>query len=252
MRLILIRSILALSVCCAGAVSSHAQRSSDPPLTNNAIVKLVRAGFKEKTVIAIIRSRPATFDLQPEKLSELKRSGVIENIILVMLAQDESLVFNDDDWSGDMDLGGSGDRAIRGNQPKLPGGVDIFGGSQGSSGQTRSRGKTGSNQGESITTGSATVRILRPPSESGSAQQRLERTPTLNNESVIKLVEAGFSEGTIIKRIEDSPADFDLSRSKLDELRRRRVTDAIIAAMTAAMSDEPGSSQAAPSKTKGN
>ena len=47
---------------------------------------------------------------------------------------------------------------------------------------------------------------------------KLEKTPTLNNESVIKLVEAGFSEGTIIKRIEDSPAEFDLSTAKLVEL----------------------------------
>jgi hypothetical protein len=107
----------------------------------------------------------------------------------------------------------------------------------------------GSNQGETNTTGSATVRILRPPTETGGAQRRLERTPTLNNESVIKLVEAGFSEGTIIKRIEDSPVDFDLSTIKLDELRRRRVTEAIIIAMTAAMSDELDPKQIAPAKT---
>ena len=97
----------------------------------------------------------------------------------------------------------------------------------------------GGNEAETTTTGSATVRILRPPIRSlAAASLKLEKTPTLNNESVIKLVEAGFSEGTIIKRIEESPADFDLSTAKLLELRRRRVTDAIIAAMTAAMSDE--------------
>jgi hypothetical protein len=107
----------------------------------------------------------------------------------------------------------------------------------------------GSNQGETTTTGSATVRILRPPTEAGDAQQKLERTPTLNNESVIKLVEAGFSEGTIIRRIEDSPADFDLSRTKVDELRKRRVTEPIITAMTAAMSDESEPKQIAPART---
>ena len=57
-------------------------------------------------------------------------------------------------------------------------------------------------------------------------------------------MEAGFSEGTIIKRIEDSPAEFDLSPPKLIELRKRRVTDAIITAMTAAM-DDSGSKTAA-------
>jgi hypothetical protein len=80
---------------------------------------------------------------------------------------------------------------------------------------------------------------------------KMEKTPTLNNESVIKLVEAGFSEGTIIKRIEESPAEFDLSAAKLLELRRRRVTDPIIAAMTAAMSDESEPRSTSPTRTKG-
>lgn len=103
-----------------------------------------------------------------------------------------------------------------------------------------------------MTTGSATVRILRPPAEAGGgAQARLEKTPTLTNDSVIKLVEAGFSEGTIIKRIEDSPAEFDLSSAKLEELRRRRVTEAIIVAMTDAMGGESGSKQTTPGRTKG-
>ena len=65
-----------------------------------------------------------------------------------------------------------------------------------------------------------------------------EDAETLNNEGVIRLVEAGFSEGTIIKRIEESPVDFDLSPAKLDELHKSRVTDPIIAAMAAAMGDD--------------
>jgi len=52
------------------------------------------------------------------------------------------------------------------------------------------------------------------------------------------LVEAGFSEGTIIKRIEGSPVNFDLSPAKIEELHKKRVTDSIIAAMTAAMGDK--------------
>lgn len=80
---------------------------------------------------------------------------------------------------------------------------------------------------------------------------KLEKIPTLDNEAVIKLVEAGFSEGTIIKRIEDSPADFDLSAAKVAELRRRRVPDTVITAMTSAMSEEPGLRKGT-SKTKGN
>ena len=90
-----------------------------------------------------------------------------------------------------------------------------------------------------MTTGSATVRILKPPAEEGGGgAARLEKTPTLNNDSIIQLVEAGFSEGTIVKRIEGSPVEFDLSPDKLADLRKHRVTDPIIAAMTTAMSDD--------------
>jgi hypothetical protein len=82
------------------------------------------------------------------------------------------------------------------------------------------------------------VRILRPTTEGGGTP-KLEKTPTLTNDSIVELVEAGFSEGTIVRRIENAPADFDLSPPKLAELRKRRVSDRIIAAMTAAMSDDP-------------
>jgi len=246
---ILIRLMLLMAVCCSAALSSPAQRSPQPPLTNAAVVKLVRAGFKEKTVIAIIRNRPSSFNLDPDRLIDLKRNGVSENIILAMLAQEESFVLADDDWTNDSNFGSDRTRAIERSPQERSGSTEIFGGTQGSTGQTRSRGMNGSSEGQTTTTGSATVRILRPPTEAGGSQARLERTPTLNNESIIKLVEAGFSEGTIIKRIEDSPVDFDLSLTKLDELRRRRVTEAIITAMTAAMSDESAPKQTGPAKT---
>ncbi len=244
MRAIVGKLLLITAICCSASLSSLAQQSYEAPLTNAAVVKLVRAGFKEKTVITIIHSRPNRFNLEPDKLIELKRSGVSENIILAMLAQDESFAFSGDDWSADSMLRGSmkpGERDSNGQS----GGSEVFGSGSSSSGQTRGRGQDGGGQGETMTTGSATVRILRPPSESGNngATLKLEKTPTLTNDSVIKLVEAGFSEGTIIKRIEDSPAEFDLSTPKLEELRRRRVTDPIIAAMTAAMGDESGPRQ---------
>ena len=131
------------------------------------------------------------------------------------------------------------------------GDTEIFGSGSGSKSETKSRGGGGGNQGETTTTGSATVRIIRPPSEAGGASLKLEKTPTLTNESIIQLVEAGFSEGTIIKRIEDSPADFDLSPEKLTELRKRRVTDAVITAMTAAM-DGSGQKLGGPARSGDN
>ena len=215
--------------------SSALAQGGNGPLNNRAVVKLVKAGFKEKTIISIISSRPANFQLETDQLIELKRNGVSENIILAMLSQSVGFDTTDDDWT-------SNDSFFKGL--KGPGSdpnsqsTNIFGSGSSSGSSNRSRGREEGNQNEGTVTGSATVRIIRPPSEAGDSELKLEKTPTLNNEAVIRLVEAGFSEGTIIKRIEGSPADFDLSPAKLDELHRRRVTDPIISAMTVAMSDK--------------
>jgi hypothetical protein len=232
------QAIVLLAICCFSTPLSTAQQGAETPLTNTSVIKLVRAGFKEKTVVAIIHSRPNRFNLDPDHLIELKRNGVSENVILAMLSQDESFVSNADDWNDDSFFRSNG-RSDKGQSDPQDGSTGIFGSSGGSKNQTSGRGMKGSNTGETMTTGSATVRILRPPTEAGGNNAaKLERTPTLDNEAIIRLVDAGFSEGTIIKRIEDSPAEFDLSPPKLEELRKRRVSEPIILAMTAAMKDE--------------
>jgi hypothetical protein len=233
MKIRLIKPALVVALCSVLSLAAHAQQRSEAPLTNAAVIKLVRAGFKEKTVIAIIRSRPSQFDLSPDRLVELKRSNVSENIILAMIASDDTEFIAEDGWSDDPFFNDS----ARKRKGKAEGETDIFGMSGGSSSRTRERAAGVSGGGDTQATGSATVRIIRPPVEPGGKPE-LEKTPTLTNESIVELVEAGFSEGTIVRRIENAPADFDLSATKLTELRRRRVSERIITAMTAAMSDD--------------
>ena len=215
--------------------SSALAQGGNGPLTNRAVVKLVKAGFKEKTVISIIASRPANFQLETDQLIELKHNGVSENIILAMLSQSVGMVGDDEDW-GSNDSFFKGMKGPSSNGPSQS--TDIFGSGGSSGSSSRSRGREVGDENEGTVTGSATVRIIRPPSEAGGSEPKLEKTPTLDNEAVIRLIDAGFSEGTIIKRIEGSSADFDLSPAKLDELHKRRVTDAIITAMTQAMTDK--------------
>lgn len=229
------KGILLTCLCLILAVGVNAQQP-EGPLTNLAVVKLVKAGFKEKTIITIINNRPANFNLDTEHLIELKRNGVNENIIVAMLsAQTGTVYLNEDEWSDDpffkeYKKQNGGDSQPQGGQS------NIFGSGSSSKSSTRSSGVPGGNQSDNNIGGSATVRIIKPPSEGGEgAAPKLEKTPTLTNEGVIRMVEAGFSEGTIIKRIEESPVDFDLSPGKLDELFKKRVTDQIIAAMRAAM-----------------
>ena len=231
--------LIAIVSCLPGGYAS-AQQASETPLTNAAVIKLVKAGFKEKTIISIITSRANRFNLTTDQLIQLKHNGVSENVILAMLSLRE-YHSEDEDWADESFFRRPDKRSVEDDsQDARDSGTGIFGSSNGSKSQSRSRGERGGNETEGNVTGSATVRIIRPPSEAGGgAPLKLERTPTLNNEGVIRLVEAGFSEGTIIKRIEDSPVEFDLSPDKVAELHKRRVSDPIIAAMTVAMSDGP-------------
>lgn len=246
----LFRAVLILFFCLVMTGSAVGQKPAEP-LTNAAVIKLVHAGFKEKTIIAIIRSRPNTFDLTADRLIELKKNSVGENVILAMLSQAGGFVGSDE--LGDDSFFDDGPRSRpRSATGAGDEGASIFGSGGSSSSQMKGRGMSGGNQGETQTSGSATVRILRPPVEQGSASVKLEKTPTLTNESVIQLVEAGFSEGTIIKRIEKSPVEFDLSPAKLVELRKRRVTETVIAAMTTAMGETPAPRTTTPEKSQEN
>ena len=236
MKGILVTTFLCLSLFVTGAYGQQ----PDGLLTNASVVRLVKAGFKEKTIITIINNRPSDFKLDTEQLISLKRSGVTENIILAMLSsQLGTVIMTDDEWGSDpffkdLKRSGNGD-----SQQPQGGDSNIFGSGSSSRSSSRSRGGLGGNENESNLSGSATVRILKPPTESGAAAPpKLEKTPTLNNDGVIRLVEAGFSEGTIIKRIEESPVDFDLSPTKVTDLQKRRVSEAIIAAMNAAMGEK--------------
>jgi len=246
------RSLLLVLFLLICSTYVGAQSGNSAPLTNAAVVKLVKAGFKEKSIITIIASRPARFDLSTDRLIELKRTGVSEKVILAMMARQEGIDFSDEAWNDEdffNNARGNGNTAGDPTKPNSGNGnanagdgssTDIFGSSGGSKGSTRSRGGSASSSGDTVTTGSATVRILRPPTEAGGASStKLEKTKSLTNDSICELVEAGFSEGTIIRRIEQSPVEFDLSATKLEELRKRRVSEKILTAMKAAMGDEP-------------
>jgi len=251
-RVSLLVLLIALSCGYVLAQTDHT------PLNNAAVVKLIKAGFKEKTIISIIASRRPNFDLSTDRMIELKRSGVSEKLILAMLARQEGLEFDDEAWgeeafmsSGANPNGGSMSNPQRTPQNSNGNSIDIFGNSGGSKGTTKQRGANGESSGDTMTTGSATVRILRPPSEAG-APTKLEKTPSLSNDMVVELVEAGFSEGTIIRRIEQSPVAFDLSPEKLADLRRHRVSEKILTAMKAAMGTDATPENTPPSRKTGN
>lgn len=235
--------ITCLLVGCAVGVNAQ-NRQSEGPLNNAEIVKLVKAGFKEKTIVLIIASRVPNFDLSPDKMIQLKRAGVNETIIVAMLTRQDGQEVSTDDssWADDpfFDSKRETKGGIKNPDGSTGSSADIFGSSSGSRQSNRSRGSSGGAEGESELTGNATVRILRPPAEAGgnTGAAKLEKTKSLTNDSIVELVEAGFSEGTIIRRIEQSPVEFDLAAEKLDDLRKRRVSEKVLAAMKVAMGED--------------
>jgi hypothetical protein len=218
---------------------------NNTPLTNASIVKLVRAGFKERTIVSIIAARPANYDLSPDRMIELKHRGVSEKIIVAMLARQEGATVDVDTWTDDSFFRQNSDKPRDNQRSGTENSTDIFGSSGSGQSSVRTRGGTASQSGDTVTTGTATVRIIRPPSEAG-APLKLEKTPPLTNDSIVELVEAGFSEGTIIRRIEQSPIDFDLSPAKVAELRKHHVGEKILTAMKTAMGDDSNASKPGP------
>ncbi len=67
----------------------------------------------------------------------------------------------------------------------------------------------------------------------------------LTNNDVVQLAKAGLQESLIIKKIQASATEFDLSPARLVELKGQGVGDRIIETMIAAQSKENGSGQSA-------
>src|ERR1051325_3213170 len=137
--------LLVLSLLISCSVAWGQPRSNTTPLTNTAIVKLVKAGFKDKSIITIIASKPVNFDLSTDRIIELKRTGVSERVILAMMARQEGTDFPDDSMS-DEEFFKQSTNAAR--DPKDSGktgdandgaSTNIFGTSGSSQGSTKSR-----------------------------------------------------------------------------------------------------------------
>jgi hypothetical protein len=245
---------LVITLALAATGEARAQDRSDnnrrEVLTNEAIINLAKAGFKERTIITLIRTSDTAFDISTAKLVELKKRGVNERVISEMIertnygaaAQRLTTLRDDEFFAKDDEAFFNGpifkELPTEKEAKRREDEAMIFGSQSGSGSKTRSRG-LGPNgernqQGESI--GTATVKIIRPPSEA-SPEPKLQRAPKLDNKGVLEMVQAGFSEGTVIRKIESSQVDFDLSSAALSDLRQNRVSERIIAAMKTAMDE---------------
>ena len=164
-------TLITIVLLVGSAFGVLAQTKDQGPMTNAEVVKLVKAGFQEKTIVLIIASRIPNFDLSSDRMIQLKRAGVKENIIVAMLARQEGTdVATDESWGDDPFFNSKldpKDGSTKGSGGGSDSGTSIFGSSSGARQKNSTRTGNGSASGESNLSGSATVRILRPPTEGG-------------------------------------------------------------------------------------
>ncbi len=243
--------ILALAAVRAVNAQNRADTNKREVLTNEAIINLTKADFKERTIITLIRTSDTAFDISTVRLVELKKRGVSERVIAEMIERtnygaagrmttlrDDEFFAKDDDafFNGPIFKELPTEKEAKKREDEAM----IFGSQSGSGSRSRSRGGLGPNgdrSQQSEVMGSATVRIVRPPGEQSNAEPKLQQAPRLDNKGVLDMIQAGFSEGTVIRKIESSQVDFDLSPKALDDLRKNRVSERVIGAMKTAMDE---------------
>jgi len=67
--------------------AAAAEAPSEPPLDNDAVVKMIVGGLKEETVVRVIEARPGKYALNPDALIALKTAGVPQSVITAMSAK---------------------------------------------------------------------------------------------------------------------------------------------------------------------
>lgn len=60
-------------------------QQSGPPLTNDSIIKLVKAGLTEDTIVSIVKTQPGKYSLAADDIIGLRKAGVSEKVIAAMV-----------------------------------------------------------------------------------------------------------------------------------------------------------------------
>jgi hypothetical protein len=83
----LLRPLVATCFCflLLQTVSLNAQTA----LTNDAVVKMVKAGLAEDVIITMINTQPAQFSATPDAMIALKKEGVSDKVIAAMVSKSQ-------------------------------------------------------------------------------------------------------------------------------------------------------------------
>ncbi len=59
-------------------------------MTNESVIKLVKAGLGEETILAVVSQQPGAYSLKPDNLVALKEAGVSDKIIAALVAKGQA------------------------------------------------------------------------------------------------------------------------------------------------------------------
>src|ERR1700746_3015925 len=84
----LILCLVVLGGTCGTQTAAQQNSAALPthPLTNQDVVRMVKAGFGDSTIVKMIESHGAAFDLSVDGLLKLKEAGVSQGVIDKMLS----------------------------------------------------------------------------------------------------------------------------------------------------------------------
>lgn len=67
------------------AILCLAVASAQEPLTNDSVIKMVKAGLSEDVIVSMVKSQPAKYALTPDQLISLKSAGVPDKVVAAMI-----------------------------------------------------------------------------------------------------------------------------------------------------------------------
>ena len=70
---------------------SPANLSAQEPLSNETVLKLVKAGIGEETIVGMVNQQPGKYSLSAEDVVALKAGGVSDKVIAAMIVKTSSV-----------------------------------------------------------------------------------------------------------------------------------------------------------------
>jgi hypothetical protein len=71
--------LIAIAVLCFEVASAQ------EPLTNDSVVKMVKAGLSADVIVSMVKTQPAKYDLTPDQLIGLKSAAVPDRVVAAMV-----------------------------------------------------------------------------------------------------------------------------------------------------------------------